>query len=153
MKKKLLVLLAPLVLVAGLIVGSATPAQAGWTNSSCKNAGGWATVCMDFYTTKINAGTFQLTAVQICMTPGDVNVTQLKNSRIQVSGSGGNPLRYIDFGDGPGRNACKQVGVPATNMGQGAVANLTSTVNINGWVPYPDYGFSMCRMPVTGGSC
>lgn len=154
--RKLLILILSAVMALGLSLAtlvSPPAAHAGWTSSNGYNAGGWATVRMDFYTTKINAGSWQLTSVRLCMTPGNVNVTQLKNSRIQVTGSGGNALRFIDFGDGPGRNDCKTVSVPATNLGSGAYGTINSTVNINGWVPYPDYGYSFCRVVVSGGNC
>lgn len=140
-------------LVAGL-VAVAGPAQAGSTSNPNYNAGGWATVSLNFTTTKINAGTFRLNYATVCMTPGDNNVTQLKPGNIAVRGSGG-ALIVNMYVPAVGRHSCVNV-VPnpsSTNVGSGAGGTYSAVVNINGWVPYPDYGFSFCRGVVNSGGC
>lgn len=132
MKKKLLALIAPLVLVAGLIVGSASPAQAvGWSDPRCTNFSEGA-ICSWTHTVASGGGV-RVTQVQICASQANSAGGDLfrgtKNSGITFVGSGGNVIggaALNETGEPTVSGSCAVTYV-SVQMGKGACAKVDGT--------------------------
>ncbi len=137
--------------MAGLFTVGAPAAHAvTWTNNDNANPGGWAYIGANYYANRLTQTSYRIESVFVCMIPNDVNVTELKNLSVVFKGSGGATLATYSVPRVP-KNDCRQISV-SVQGGSGMTATLRGTININGWVPFPDYDFSFCRRTVVSSS-